>query len=144
MKKCLSLLLVALMALGTFAADREHTLKVYNWADYIDEDVLNAFPAWYKQMTGEDVEVGDLGKVETHVGEHGDVDGRFSVFAVVGDAGNGSLVVGGVAAEEDTGGYTDVFGQCHVGGCSDMETRIVGWLVVADSQLHVVEAAVDE
>ena len=50
-------MLVALMALGTFAADREHTLKVYNWADYIDEDVLNGFPAWYKQMTGEDVEV---------------------------------------------------------------------------------------
>ena len=57
MKKVLSLLLVALMALGTFAADREHTLKVYNWADYIDEDVLNAFPAWYKEMTGEEVEV---------------------------------------------------------------------------------------
>lgn len=57
MKKIFSLLLVALMALGTFAADREHTLKVYNWADYIDEDVLNAFPAWYKEMTGEEVEV---------------------------------------------------------------------------------------
>ena len=57
MKKVLSLMLVALMALGTFAADREHTLKVYNWADYIDEDVLNAFPAWYKEMTGEEVEV---------------------------------------------------------------------------------------
>ena len=57
MKKILSLMLVALVALGTFAADREHTLKVYNWADYIDEDVLNAFPAWYKEMTGEDVEI---------------------------------------------------------------------------------------
>ena len=57
MKKVLSLMLVALMSLSSFAADREHTLKVYNWADYIDEDVLNAFPAWYKEMTGEDVEI---------------------------------------------------------------------------------------
>ena len=57
MKKVLSLMLVALMSLSSFAADRAHTLKVYNWADYIDEDVLNAFPAWYKEMTGEDVEI---------------------------------------------------------------------------------------
>ena len=57
MKKIYSLLLAVLFAAGSFAADREHTLKVYNWADYIDEDVLNAFPAWYKEMTGEDVEV---------------------------------------------------------------------------------------
>ena len=29
------------------SADREHTLKVYNWADYIDEDVLEEFQEWY-------------------------------------------------------------------------------------------------
>ena len=57
MKKIYSLVLAVLFAAGSFAADREHTLKVYNWADYIDEDVLNAFPAWYKEMTGEDVDV---------------------------------------------------------------------------------------
>ena len=57
MKKFSTLLLAAVFALGSFAADREHTLKVYNWADYIDEDVLKAFPDWYKQMTGEDVEI---------------------------------------------------------------------------------------
>ena len=57
MKRIFTLMLVALMALGSFAADREHTLKVYNWADYIDDDVLKAFPAWYKEMTGEDVDV---------------------------------------------------------------------------------------
>ena len=40
------------------AADRAHTLKVYNWADYIDMDnVLNTFPAWYKEQTGEEVEI---------------------------------------------------------------------------------------
>lgn len=42
---------------NTFAADREHTLKIYNWADYIDMDVLNAFPDWYYEQTGEQVEV---------------------------------------------------------------------------------------
>lgn len=39
------------------AADREHTLKIYNWADYIDEDVLTEFQEWYKEQTGEHVEV---------------------------------------------------------------------------------------
>ena len=57
MKRIFSFLLVAMFAMGSFGADRAHTLKVYNWADYIDDDVLNNFPAWYKQMTGEDVEI---------------------------------------------------------------------------------------
>ena len=54
------LVMAVLMAcpLFTQAADRAHTLKVYNWADYIDMDnVLNKFPAWYKEQTGEDVEI---------------------------------------------------------------------------------------
>lgn len=54
------LVMAALMACPFFtqAADRAHTLKVYNWADYIDMDnVLNKFPAWYKEQTGEDVEI---------------------------------------------------------------------------------------
>lgn len=57
MKKRLSFLLVALMAINSFAADRAHTLKVYNWADYIDENVLWEFPNWYKEQTGEDIEI---------------------------------------------------------------------------------------
>lgn len=36
---------------------RENTLKIYNWADYIDEEVLNDFPRWYKEQTGEDVKI---------------------------------------------------------------------------------------
>ena len=39
------------------AADREHTLKIYNWADYIYEDVLTEFADWYYEQTGEEVEV---------------------------------------------------------------------------------------
>lgn len=57
MKKIFSMLFAALFAMSSFAADRAHTLKVYNWADYIDENVLNEFPAYYKAMTGEDVTV---------------------------------------------------------------------------------------
>ena len=53
------LVLAALLCCPVFthAADRAHTLKVYNWADYIDMDVLHAFPAWYEQQTGEEVDV---------------------------------------------------------------------------------------
>lgn len=61
MKRIHSFLLtviIAVCSLGSASgADRAHTLKVYNWADYIDDDVLNGFPAWYKTMTGEDVEI---------------------------------------------------------------------------------------
>ncbi len=39
------------------APDREHTLKVYNWADYIDEDLIPEFEAWYKEQTGEEVKI---------------------------------------------------------------------------------------
>ncbi len=58
----LASVLVALFTLGmTFsatAADRAHTLKIYNWADYIDMDnVLNTFPDWYKAQTGEEVQI---------------------------------------------------------------------------------------
>ena len=34
---------------------RKKILKIYNWADYIDEDLLTEFPVWYKEQTGEDV-----------------------------------------------------------------------------------------
>ena len=37
--------------------ERSHILKVYNWADYIDEDVLAEFPAWYQEQTGEDIRI---------------------------------------------------------------------------------------
>ena len=57
MKRTLSFLLVAFLAISSFAADRAHTLKIYNWADYIDENVLWSFPEWYRRQTGEEVEI---------------------------------------------------------------------------------------
>jgi hypothetical protein len=45
-------LILALLTLGSCQRsqdERSKILKVYNWADYIDEDVLAEFPEWYKE-----------------------------------------------------------------------------------------------
>ena len=39
------------------AQDRAHTLKVYNWADYLDLDLIGEFEQWYEERTGEEVKV---------------------------------------------------------------------------------------
>lgn len=58
MKKLFVFAITLLFAIGAAtAADREHTLKIYNWADYIDEDMLTEFQEWYKEQTGEEVEI---------------------------------------------------------------------------------------
>lgn len=59
MKKYIPLLLcIFLLASCTGASEkRSRVLKVYNWADYIDEEVLAEFPAWYKEQTGEDIRI---------------------------------------------------------------------------------------
>ena len=58
MKRIFTTILLTLCAiLSVEAADREHTLKIYNWADYIDESVLDDFKVWYKEQTGEEVEI---------------------------------------------------------------------------------------
>ena len=59
MKKYIPLLLcILLLASCTGASEkRSRVLKVYNWADYIDEEVLAEFPAWYKEQTGEDIRI---------------------------------------------------------------------------------------
>ena len=58
MKRILLFILTLLYcSFGAVAADREHTLKIYNWADYIDESVLDDFKVWYKEQTGEEIEV---------------------------------------------------------------------------------------
>ena len=56
MKKLLSLL-TALLVLFACSEDREQVLKVYSWADYIDEDLLGEFETWYEEQTGETVKV---------------------------------------------------------------------------------------
>ena len=63
MKRLLINLLVLCCLLCTLGAcvrtdeERSRILKVYNWADYIDEEVLAEFPAWYEEQTGEKIRV---------------------------------------------------------------------------------------
>src|SRR5574344_236522 len=64
MKKILGLFLLVALVFGIsspcFAKEdeeRSHILKVYNWADYVDEDLLTEFETWYKEQTGEEVHV---------------------------------------------------------------------------------------
>ena len=56
MKKVIYLALAALLVLGC-SEDRSHILKVYNWADYIDEELIDEFEVWYEEQTGEPVEI---------------------------------------------------------------------------------------
>lgn len=46
-----------LLSCGDSDGKRSRVLKIYNWADYIDEEVLAEFPAWYKEQTGEDIRI---------------------------------------------------------------------------------------
>ena len=63
MKKFVSILSVLALLMGLFTScgrsdeERSKILKIYNWGDYIDEDVLTDFPKWYKEQTGEEVRI---------------------------------------------------------------------------------------
>ena len=51
-------LLVGMVALSCNGDEqRMEILKVYNWGDYIDEDLLAEFEEWYFEQTGEEVEI---------------------------------------------------------------------------------------
>ena len=54
----LSLLMIASFAVSCNGDEqRMQILKVYNWGDYIDEDLLVEFEEWYFEQTGEEVEI---------------------------------------------------------------------------------------
>lgn len=56
MKKIIFSVVAALVLLGC-SEDRNNILKVYNWADYIDEELLDEFEEWYFEQTGEKVSI---------------------------------------------------------------------------------------
>ncbi len=56
MKRILYFLVAALLLAGC-SGGRDNILKVYNWADYIDEELIGEFEQWYKEQTGEDVTI---------------------------------------------------------------------------------------
>ncbi len=63
MKRYITALIALLLLPIAFTACRQRSearckvLKIYNWADYIDEEVLDEFPAWYKEQTGEEIRI---------------------------------------------------------------------------------------
>ena len=56
MKRLLYFIVAALVLVGC-SQGRDNILKVYNWADYIDEELLGEFEQWYKEQTGESVTI---------------------------------------------------------------------------------------
>ena len=56
MKKIFLALAAVMMTLAC-TEDRSQILKVYNWADYIDEELIGEFETWYEEQTGEKVTV---------------------------------------------------------------------------------------
>ena len=51
MKRFIYFVVVALvLALAGCSSDRDNILKVYNWADYIDEELLVEFEQWHLSM----------------------------------------------------------------------------------------------
>lgn len=59
MKKILPVILLLLVLTGCYNSGepRERVLKIYNWADYIGDSVLEDFRAYYKEQTGEDIRI---------------------------------------------------------------------------------------
>lgn len=56
MKRIIYLVIAAFVLLGC-SEDRSEILKVYNWADYIDEELIGEFEQWYEEQTGESVKI---------------------------------------------------------------------------------------
>lgn len=59
LKTIIYCLLLLVLATGCYNSQgsRDRVLKIYNWADYIGEGVLEDFQAYYKEATGEDIRI---------------------------------------------------------------------------------------
>lgn len=63
MKRIVNRTIIGLLACVLLAGcyneseSRQSILKIYNWADYIGEGVLEDFQAYYKEQTGEDIQI---------------------------------------------------------------------------------------
>ena len=56
MKKLFLTVIAAILLIGC-SDERDNIMKVYNWADYIDEELLGEFEQWYEEQTGEKVQI---------------------------------------------------------------------------------------
>ena len=59
MKRIIPVILLLLSLAGCYNSGepRERVLKIYNWADYIGDSVLEDFQAYYKEQTGENIRI---------------------------------------------------------------------------------------
>ena len=58
MKKIIYIISLALILIGCSSSqERNRILKVYNWADYIDEELIGEFEQWYEEQTGESISI---------------------------------------------------------------------------------------
>ncbi|MCK9159947.1 MAG: ABC transporter substrate-binding protein [Bacteroidaceae bacterium] len=59
MKKLLFILPLIFLLSGCYNTEepRQEELKIYNWADYIGDSVLEDFQAYYKQQTGKNIKI---------------------------------------------------------------------------------------
>ena len=58
MKKIIYIISLVLMLISCSSSEeRSHILKVYNWADYIDEERIGEFEQWYEEQTGESISI---------------------------------------------------------------------------------------
>ena len=59
MRKILSILILGILFASCYNTrePRKNVLKIYNWADYIGEGVLEDFQVYYKEQTGEDIRI---------------------------------------------------------------------------------------
>ena len=59
MKRIIPVILFLLTLTGCYNSGepRERVLKIYNWADYIGDGVLEDFQAYYKEQTGENIRI---------------------------------------------------------------------------------------
>ena len=55
--KLLLLCFLLLIVQTSLAVPRDEILKVYNWADYIDDDMVADFEKWYHEHTGKYIHV---------------------------------------------------------------------------------------
>ena len=59
MKRIIPVILFLLTLTGCYNSGepRERVLKIYNWADYIGDGVLEDFQTYYKEQTGENIRI---------------------------------------------------------------------------------------
>ena len=54
---CAALCIVPMAAAFCGCSPREEVLKIYNWGDYIEEELLDVFEDWYMRETGKKIRV---------------------------------------------------------------------------------------